>query len=68
MDKPKIEDIKYIGSWMGKSVWGDSRVEEIVKYYTNALEKEWEKNMNLEVENFRLSVKRPSFFERLWLN
>ena len=54
----KIEDIKYLGMMMGQNAWGNDDAKKIIKWYQVRLEEEMEKNMKLEMENFRLSVKK----------
>ena len=38
MEKPKLEDIKFLGTMFGKDVWGNKEAEELI----NFLEKEVE--------------------------
>lgn len=62
MEKPPLEDIKYLGKLFTQDVWGNDGAEKTIEWYRSQLKRETDENARLEMENFRLSIKRPSFF------
>jgi hypothetical protein len=57
MEKPKIEDLKFLGMMMGQNAWGNDDCQKIIDWYKDNLLLEIEKNLKLEMENFRLLAK-----------
>jgi hypothetical protein len=53
MEKPKIEDIKYIGMMMGRNAWGNDDAKKIIDWYKERLSYEMEKNLSLELDYFK---------------
>lgn len=56
--KPKIEEINYLGMMMAQNAWGNDDAKKIIEWYKAKLEKEMNKNLQLEQENFVLSIRR----------
>ena len=63
-NKPKTEEIKYLGKMFAQNAWGNDDAKKIIDWYAVQLEREMEKNMVLEIENFKLSCKPKSFLHR----
>ena len=58
-EKPKIEEIKYLGMMMGQNAWGNDDAEKIINWYKSQLKREIDNNIKLEQENFILSIQKP---------
>ena len=64
--KPKLKDIKYIGTMMGKEAWGDENAGKIIKWYQEQLHEQMEKNVFLEEEKYTIKTE-PSWIDMIIL-
>lgn len=62
MKKPKLSEIKFLGSMFGQNVWGNNDAEKAIQWYISCLEEEMDKNAKLEMENFALECKPKKGF------
>ena len=53
-EKPKLEEIKYLGRVFAPNAWGNSDAEKVIQWYCDRLEEEMKKNCLLDIENFIL--------------
>lgn len=65
MKKPKLSEIKYLGTMYARDAWGNDDAEKAILWLQARLKEEMDRNEVIEMENFGVSVKPRGLFSRL---